>query len=101
MTLTYLNPPAGGGKSSEAEDVTDVEFAELAPGERVVWRVRFLSEDPAYAGTMTMTWQLDPTSEGSLVTVAAADVPPGIPGDAHEAGLASSLANLAAYVESV
>jgi hypothetical protein len=33
------------------------------------------------------------------VTITATDVPPGIDQSVHEAGIASSLANLAAYVE--
>ncbi len=46
-----------------------------------------------------MTWQLTPTSGGTEVTVTATDVPPGISQADHEAGIASSLANLASYVE--
>ena len=46
-----------------------------------------------------MTWRLDPTDEGTEVTVKAVDVPPGIDQAIHEAGIASSLANLASFVE--
>ncbi|WP_017597383.1 SRPBCC domain-containing protein [Nocardiopsis lucentensis] len=99
MELTYLDPGAGRGKSSEASDVVEVEFVELVPGERVVQRAVFASEDPAFAGTMTITWSLADHSEGTLVTVAATGVPEGIAQTDHETGLASSLANLAAYVE--
>lgn len=99
MVLTYLDPEAGHGKTSESTDVTEVEFAELVFGERIVQRVEFASEDPDFSGTMTMTWRLTAVPEGTRVTVEATGVPPGIsPGD-HAAGLGSSLANLAAHVE--
>jgi hypothetical protein len=48
---------------------------------------------------MTITWHLTAIGEGTEVTVIAMDVPPGIDQAVHEAGMASSLANLASYVE--
>jgi hypothetical protein len=48
---------------------------------------------------MVMTWQLEAAGDGTEVTVIAADVPPGISQADHEVGIASSLANLATYVE--
>lgn len=107
MVLTYLDPaesPAGNpGKTSAATDVVDVRFAALVPPERVVQQAVFVSDDPSYAGTMTMTWHLAPSgsgsAEGTEVTVTATDVPPGIDRADHEAGIASSLAHLASYVE--
>lgn len=99
MVLTYLDPAGAPGKSSDATDVVDVGFADLAAPRRVVQRAAFEAEDPAYAGTMTMTWLLDPADGGTEVTVTAVDVPPGIDQAVHETGIASSLANLAAHVE--
>ena len=61
--------------------------------------VDFESDDPALAGTMTMTWSVSDVEGGTLVDVRADDVPTGISAEDHAAGLASSLANLAAYVE--
>jgi len=55
---------------------------------RTVWRPR------THIG-----WRLEPSGEGTMVSVTAAAVPPGIDQAAHEAGIASSLANLASYVE--
>lgn len=98
MVLTYLDAEGGHGKTSGSEDVTEVEFAELVPGERVVQRIVFVSDEPAFSGTMTMTWRLTPTSEGTRVTVEATDVPSGIAPADHEEGLASSLAQLAGHV---
>ncbi|WP_017586928.1 SRPBCC family protein [Nocardiopsis ganjiahuensis] len=99
MVLTYLDARAGLGKTTESTDVTEVGFVELVPDERIVQRVGFASDDPDLSGTMTMTWRLEAVPEGTRVAVEATGVPPGIsPGD-HAAGLASSLANLAAHVE--
>ncbi|KAF0960376.1 SRPBCC family protein [Rhodococcus sp. T7] len=99
MVLTYLDPADSPGKSSAATDVVDVGFADLVPAERVVQQAVFEADDPSFAGTMTMTWQLTATGDGTEVTVTATDVPPGIDQTDHEAGIASSLANLASYVE--
>jgi uncharacterized protein YndB with AHSA1/START domain len=98
MVLTYLDA-SGHGKTSETTDVTNVEFVDLVPDQKIVQRIRFTSDDAGFAGTMIMTWELKPQPEGTLVSVAATHVPPGISPADHEAGLASSLANLAAHLE--
>lgn len=99
MVLTYLDPANSPGKSSDATDVVEVGFADLVPPQRVVQRAVFEADDPSYAGTMTLTWLLAAAADGTEVTVTATDVPPGIDPADHEAGIASSLANLASYVE--
>lgn len=102
LVLTYDDPPAGsgGGKASADSDVVEARFTTIDPGERVVQAVEFLSDDPAYAGTMSMTWELEPRGDGTTrVEFRAENVPPGIAPEDHAAGLSSSLANLAAYVE--
>ncbi|MFJ1864902.1 SRPBCC family protein [Streptomyces sp. NPDC088097] len=99
MVLTYLDPTGAPGKTSGATDVVEVAFADLVPPERVVQRAVFEADDPSCAGTMTMTWDLTAAGDGTEVTVTATDVPPGIDRTAHEAGIASSLAHLASYVE--
>ncbi|MEV1079281.1 SRPBCC domain-containing protein [Streptomyces sp. NPDC050211] len=99
MVLTYLDATDSPGKTSDATDVVDVEFADLVPPERVVQRAVFEADDPSYAGTMTMTWHLVGAGDGTEVTVTATGVPPGIDQAAHEDGISSSLANLASYVE--
>jgi hypothetical protein len=48
---------------------------------------------------MTMTWEVSEVDGGSRVDIIADNVPDGIGADDHAAGLASSLANLAAYFE--
>jgi uncharacterized protein YndB with AHSA1/START domain len=85
------------GKTTERTDVAGGRFVELVPGRRLVQTVEFDSADPAFAGTMVMTWSLEPVPEGTKVTVSASDVPPGISAEDHRAGLASSLDNLARF----
>lgn len=98
MVLTYIDAAGSPGKSSGESDVVDVRFVDIVAGDRVVQAVDFVSSDPAYAGTMTITWTVDATEGGTLVRVEANDVPAGISASDHAAGLASSLANLAAHL---
>lgn len=92
--------PASGahGKATAYTDVVEATFIELVPDRRVVQRVEFESDDPAFAGTMTMTWQVTPAEDGTLVEFIAEDAPSGISAADHAAGLTSSLDNLAAFV---
>jgi len=99
MALTYTEPAATSGKTTRDSDVVEVRFVELVPGERIVQAVDFVADDPAVAGTMTMTWQLTAVGDGTRVEIRADDVPSGITAEDHAAGMASSLANLAAYLE--
>ncbi len=99
LVLTYSDSSAGRGKASADTDVVEARFVELIPGERVVQSVDFESDDPAFSGTMTMTWTLAASVEGTRVEIRADDVPRGISAEDHAAGLASSLANLAAYLD--
>jgi uncharacterized protein YndB with AHSA1/START domain len=99
MEMTYLGSAGSPGKTSASSDVTEVEIAALEPDARVVWRIDFASDDPAFAGTMTMTWTFTEVEGGTEVSVRADDVPAGISASDHETGIASSLANLAAHVE--
>jgi uncharacterized protein YndB with AHSA1/START domain len=97
IELTLLGEGHGlSGKTTERTDVTGGRFLELVPDRRIVQSVEFESADPAFAGTMLMSWTLEPAPGGTGVTVTARDVPPGIPAEDHAAGLASSLDNLAA-----
>ena len=61
--------------------------------------VDFVSDDPANAGAMTMTWQVTPVEAGTRVDIIAEDVPDGISAEDHATGLASSLTKLAAYLQ--
>ena len=68
-------------------------------GERVPQAVAFISDDPAFAGTMTMTWEVLEVGDGTHIRITAEDVPDGISAEDHAEGLSSSLANLAGYLE--
>ncbi|HEX2843110.1 SRPBCC family protein [Hyphomicrobium sp.] len=98
MALTYTDG-GGYGKTAEHTDIVEGHFVELVPDERVVEAVEFESDDPAFAGTMRITTILLPCSGGTKVTIRCEDVPPGISAEDHQAGLTSTLANLAAFTE--
>jgi uncharacterized protein YndB with AHSA1/START domain len=99
MVLVYDEAPAGGGKATADSDVSVVRRTEIDPPHRIVEKADFPSDDPAFAGTMTMTWTLDAEPGGTLVAVEATDVPDGIPQDVHVGALVSTLAQLARAVE--
>jgi uncharacterized protein YndB with AHSA1/START domain len=100
MVLTYGQATAGvSGKTSATEDVVEVRFVEIAPDDRVVEEVRFVTDDPAFAGLMTITTTFEPVRDGTKVSVAAADVPPGISAADHKTGMDSSLRKLARLTE--
>jgi uncharacterized protein YndB with AHSA1/START domain len=98
LVLTYQDPSSGRGKTASDADIVDVRFVEITAGARVVQAVDFVSADPAFAGTMTMRWDLTDLGTGTRVDIRADNVPPGIAAAEHEAGMASSLAQLAGYL---
>lgn len=99
MVLTYTDAAGAPGKSSAAEDVAEATFLEITPGVRVVQEIDFVSDDPAYAAPMIMTWQVDAAATGSLVTIRAEQVPEPISPQDHITGMTASLTNLARYLE--
>jgi uncharacterized protein YndB with AHSA1/START domain len=99
MVLTYSDASGAPGKASADSDIVEARFIDIVPGERVVQAVDFVSDDPANAGTMTMTWQVTAVDGGTRVDIVAEDVPDGISAQDHAAGLASSLTKLAAYLQ--
>ena len=100
MSLTHVDPSHSvAGKSSEHTDIVRGRFIELVPNERIVQVTEFESENPAFAGTMTMTWSLAAHAGGTRVTILCENVPEGIRQQDHDAGLKSTLENLAAYTE--
>jgi uncharacterized protein YndB with AHSA1/START domain len=99
MVLTYADASASPGKATADSDIVQARFVDLVPGARVTQAVDFVSDDPAYAATMTMTWEVTAVDQGTRVDITADDVPDGISAEDHAAGLASSLTNLADYLE--
>jgi uncharacterized protein YndB with AHSA1/START domain len=100
LVLTYADPTDSRGKSSSDSDIVEARYVDIVPNDRVVQAVDFVSDDPAFAGTMTMTWAVRAVDGGTRVHITAENVPDGISVDDHSAGLTSSLDNLANYVES-
>lgn len=100
MTLIFRDNASTKRKTSESSDTIVGKFVDLVRPERIEQEFTFVSDDPQFAGTMLMTWTLAETAGGTLVSVAARNVPEGITPEEHRAGMASSLANLARYVES-
>ncbi|ROO50651.1 uncharacterized protein YndB with AHSA1/START domain [Micromonospora sp. Llam0] len=99
LVLTYADATTAPGKATADSDIVEARFVDIVPGVRVVQAVDFVADDPAYAGTMTMIWEVTAVDGGTRVAIRAEDVPAGISAADHAAGLASSLANLATYVE--
>jgi uncharacterized protein YndB with AHSA1/START domain len=100
MILTYVDRATAAGKSSADSDIVEVRFVDVVPDDRIVQMVDFVSDDPAFAGTMTMTWSVRSVDGGTRVDIVAEDVPDGISADDHAAGLASSLEHLAHFLAS-
>lgn len=99
MVLTYSDPSGAPGKAGAGSDIIEARFLDIVPGVRVVQAVDFVSDDPAYAGTMIMTWEVTAVDAGTRIDIVAEDVPDGISAADHAAGLQSSLTSLAAYVK--
>ena len=99
LVLTYASPTGSGGKSSADSDIVEARYVDIVGNDRVVQAVDFVSDDPAFAGTMTMTWAVRAEEGGTCVEFIADEVPDGISAEDHAAGLASSLENLASYLE--
>jgi uncharacterized protein YndB with AHSA1/START domain len=99
LVLTYADASRAPGKATADTDVVEARFVDVVPDVRVVQEVEFVSDDPAFAGTMSMTWEVTAVEGGTRVDIVADDVPDGISAEDHAVGLASSLAHLADYVE--
>ena len=99
LVLTYTDASGAPGKATSDSDVVEAQYIDIVPDVRVVQAVDFVSDDPAFAGRMTMTWEVTAVDGGTRVDIIADDVPDGISAEDHAAGLISSLTNLAQHVE--
>jgi uncharacterized protein YndB with AHSA1/START domain len=68
MVLTYSDASGAPGKATADSDIVETRFVDIVPGERIVQAVDFVSDDPANAGTMTMTWQVTLSIQGRAWT---------------------------------
>jgi uncharacterized protein YndB with AHSA1/START domain len=97
IELRY-DDPAVNGKTTSQTDMSVGRFVALEAGKRIVQSVEFESAEAAFAGEMRMTWSFEPVPAGTRVTVTAENVPPGITPEDHNAGMSSSLDNLARHL---
>jgi len=87
------------GKTAEREDRVSVRFIEMTPPRRIVESVRFVSDDSAFHGAMTLTVSIEPRREGSEVTLAFDNLPPGLSAEDNDLGARLSLEQLARRLE--
>lgn len=87
------------GKSSRNTDTYEGRFLEIVPGERVVERNHFESDDPLLQGEMTVTIELRDAGSGTELSALHEGLPPAVSAADNEAGWRESLARLAALVE--
>lgn len=99
LVLTYADASRTAGKATADSDIVEARYVDIVPDVRVVQAVDFVSDNPAFASTMTMTWEVTAVDGGTRVDITADNVPDGIRAEDHAEGLASSLANLAEHVE--
>jgi uncharacterized protein YndB with AHSA1/START domain len=100
MALTHREPqPLTRGKTSEDTDAFEGCFLELIPNARVVQAIKFESDDPAFSGELRMTWSFTPVAGGTEVAIVCQNVPAEIRKEDHDAGMRSTLANLARLLE--
>ncbi len=100
ISLTYQAPEdAQRGKSSSSTDTYHGHFARLVPNEVIVEVIEFESQQPEFAGAMTMTVTLADVPGGTEVGLQYANVPAGISPADNEAGSRSSLQKLAKLLE--
>ncbi len=100
LSLTYQNQEdVGRGKTSEDTDTVQGKFVELVPFEKIVWAVEFESEEPGFAGEMSITTRFTDADGGTEVIMLCEDIPEGISLEDNETGGRSSLRNLAALLE--
>lgn len=99
MRLTYDDEGGNRGKSSADADDVEVQLVRLVEDRRIEQAVTFASDDPRFSGVMSVSWTFVPVPPGTEVTVRCENVPEGISREDHQAGLTSSLENLARFVE--
>jgi uncharacterized protein YndB with AHSA1/START domain len=99
ISLTY-DEPTGAGKSTAQTDTYHGRFVELVPNQRIVEVVEFESPDPSMRGEMTITISLADADGGTELIAVHDRLPPGLSAADNETGWRSSLAKLAALLES-
>jgi len=100
ISLTYQDPEhSPGGKTSVDTDTFQGRFIELVPDEKIVEVIEFESQDPSFAGEMTITTGFTDADEGTEITVLCQDIPAGIRPEDNETGSEQALKKLATLIE--
>jgi len=100
MSLRYRDPKSGRrGKTSGDTDSFTGHFVDFVPGEKIVEIIAFETDNPDYAGTMTLTTSFEDVPGATNVTMRFDGLPPGIRPEDNETGTRQALAKLAALVE--
>jgi uncharacterized protein YndB with AHSA1/START domain len=100
MSLLYpASERVWRGKTSAREDMVKVRFVELAPPERIVETVSFVTADPALLGEMTMIATFEELRGGTEITLECKNLPPGLRAADNETGSRMSLEQLARRFE--
>ena len=63
------------GEATAEADVVEVRYIDIVPDARVVQAVDFVSDDPAFAGTMTMIWEVTALDGGTRVDITGRGCP--------------------------
>jgi uncharacterized protein YndB with AHSA1/START domain len=98
VSLTYDDPSAPG-KSGGHTDTYRGHFARLSLDEEVVEVVEFEAADPRLRGPMTVTTTLRDAGDGTEVTIAFEDLPPGVAPADNRVGTEMALGKLAGLLE--
>jgi uncharacterized protein YndB with AHSA1/START domain len=98
ISLTY-DLPTSTGKTDARTDTFHGRFARLVPDTEVVQVVEFETDDPAFAGEMTVTYRLADADGGTDVDGTHEAVPAGVSQADNELGWAISMGKLARLVE--
>lgn len=98
ISLTYDEPTATG-KTTAHTDTFHGRFVRLVRDEQVIEVVEFETTDPALRGEMTITFALADRDGGTDIRALHDGLPPGLSSADNEAGWRSSLAKLAALLE--
>jgi uncharacterized protein YndB with AHSA1/START domain len=98
ISLTY-DLPTSTGKTDARTDTFHGRFARLVPDTEVVQVVEFETDDPAFAGEMTVTYRLADADGGTDVVGTHEAVPAGVSQADNELGWAISMGKLARLVE--
>lgn len=98
VTLTY-DTIEGTGKSTARGDTYRGRFVELVPDRSVRELVEFETDDPQFAGEMTIDWVLSGKGDGTDLIVVFDGIPPGVALADNELGTAMSLDKLAKLLE--